>query len=280
MTEHEWLTCENPARMLDWLTVLGPHGFVNRGLPRYWTPASRKLRLFACACGRLHAEPWFPDARSDPVMIAICDAERHADGQEPERFPLQSGDNQQGYYVLRNDAAEAARLMAGVSDDARKAALLRVIVGNPFRAHLLPGPTCGACQGQGYYDTVTGENEHDQCDCPDCTSFARCLQWQSGLIPSMAEQIYQERRFQELPALADALEDSGYTHADILNHLRGKERCWECDNGLCPPRQRGERADSIRTRWPCESCQATGWIALRGPHVLGDWALDIILGRN
>jgi hypothetical protein len=40
-------------------------------------------------------------------------------------------------------------------------------------------------------------------------------------VPKLAEAIYQERRFEDLPILADLLEEAGPTDAALLGHLRG-----------------------------------------------------------
>jgi hypothetical protein len=49
----------------------------------------------------------------------------------------------------------------------------------------------------------------------------------------VAQSIYDDRSFDRLPALADALEESGCTHADILNHFRQPGEhvrgCWALD---------------------------------------------------
>jgi hypothetical protein len=65
------------------------------------------------------------------------------------------------------------------------------------------------------------------------------LAWQNGTIPRLARGIYDERAFDRLPILADALEEAGCDDADILGHLRGP-----------------------------------------GPHVLGCWPLDLLLGKS
>ncbi len=45
----------------------------------------------------------------------------------------------------------------------------------------------------------------------------------------LAEAIYQDRAFDRLPILADALEDAGCNQRDILAHLRsGGEHCRGC----------------------------------------------------
>ena len=51
-----------------------------------------------------------------------------------------------------------------------------------------------------------------------------------GLVASLAAAIKEEKRFQDLPVLADALEEAGCTEANLLAHCRDpgahRERCW------------------------------------------------------
>src|SRR5438477_277892 len=47
-----------------------------------------------------------------------------------------------------------------------------------------------------------------------------CLAWNDGCVPKMAQVLYDERRFAELPILADALLDAGCQDEDVLEHLR------------------------------------------------------------
>src|SRR5262249_36808975 len=46
------------------------------------------------------------------------------------------------------------------------------------------------------------------------------LRWNGGTVAQMARSIYEERRFEEMPVLADALEEAGCTDAAILDHCR------------------------------------------------------------
>jgi hypothetical protein len=59
------------------------------------------------------------------------------------------------------------------------------------------------------------------------------LAWNGGTIPKLAQAMYDERTFDRLPILADALEEAGCDSADILNHCRkpgGHVRgCWVVD---------------------------------------------------
>jgi len=59
------------------------------------------------------------------------------------------------------------------------------------------------------------------------------LRWNEGTLRRLAESIYNERAFDRLPILADALEDTGCTDAEILGHCRGPgphvRGCWVID---------------------------------------------------
>jgi hypothetical protein len=77
------------------------------------------------------------------------------------------------------------------------ASLLRCIVGNPFRP------------------------------------VAFDVTWRTETVVSLASAIYAERAFDRMPILADALEEAGCDHADILSHCRGPgphaRGCWVVD---------------------------------------------------
>jgi hypothetical protein len=70
------------------------------------------------------------------------------------------------------------------------------------------------------------------------------LRWNGGCVAEMARHIYAERRYEDLPILADALEDAGCDEAELLAHLR---------EGPTP--------------------EGVG-------HVRGCWGLDAILGKR
>src|SRR6185437_6183983 len=78
-------------------------------------------------------------------------------------------------------------------------ALLREVVGNPCR----PRPTLPPA----------------------------AFTWGNGTVPRLAQAIEDQDRSQDLPILADALEEAGCTDPDILGHLRRQgavhvRGCW------------------------------------------------------
>jgi hypothetical protein len=59
------------------------------------------------------------------------------------------------------------------------------------------------------------------------------LTWNDGTVRRLAQAFYDDRSFERLPLLADALEDAGCTDAAILDHCRGPAQhargCWVVD---------------------------------------------------
>ena len=57
--------------------------------------------------------------------------------------------------------------------------------------------------------------------------------WQTQATKAVAQAIYDERRFEDLPILADALEEAGCANANLLAHCRGPgphvRGCWVVD---------------------------------------------------
>jgi hypothetical protein len=59
------------------------------------------------------------------------------------------------------------------------------------------------------------------------------LAWNDGTVVKLAQAIYDDRAFDRLPILADALEEAGCDNADILAHCRQTGEhvrgCWVVD---------------------------------------------------
>jgi hypothetical protein len=227
MTEAEWLTCSDPTPMLAFLRDKG---------------SLRKLRLFALACSRR----LLPLTRDPRVGAVLEVAERFADGlvgdgeRSEARKVAQQAAQVRGvaarpdapkwerraaslaYYAAARQAMEAAWNTPGLAvevlvwraggynacnwqaiktqEGAIHADLLRDLFGNAFHP-LTPDPSW--------------------------------LAWNSGTVVKLAQAIYDDRAFDRLPILADALLDAGCDNADLLAHCRqpGKHvrGCWVVD---------------------------------------------------
>jgi hypothetical protein len=161
----------------------------------------RKMRLFAVACCRLM------DRRGNTSGLAALElAERVADGllplAEAQKFegPIRrlladsrSLDPAPFYIYTALWFTQDTRPWAGID----RVALLRDIFGNPFRP----------------------------------VSFD--LTWRTPTARKLAQAVYDTRRFEDLPILADALEEAGCTDAEVLAHCRGGgdhvRGCWVVD---------------------------------------------------
>jgi hypothetical protein len=222
MTEAQWNKYRNLSAMFDELN------------PKTWY---RKQRLFACACCR---SIWdlLPD---DASREAVRTAERFADGdvtsdglRKAYEALVESGPTSRVW----NPAAGAAELFTG-SYHATASSFLRAATESVEACGAaLVGPRSRRSPGR----AERNENAR-QCDMlRDIAGpllFRRIavdrtwLFWNSGTVPKIAEAIYDDRLFDNMPILADALEEAGCTNAEILDHCRvGGEHvrgCWVVD---------------------------------------------------
>jgi hypothetical protein len=210
MDEARWLGCTDLQALLTFL----------RG-----RVSERKLRLFAIACcRRLDRLVISPEARA-----ALEVAERFAEGQaSPRDLRLARRAVRRRSYewfvraAAEHRASSAAEVVAEAVPLAAAGAvtshgtplwsftrtaeqralcvLLREVVGNPF--------TPSRCE-------------------------PAWLEWNGGCVLGLVQSIYEERAFERLPILADALEDAGCADPSILTHCRapsGHVRgCWVVD---------------------------------------------------
>jgi hypothetical protein len=242
MTEAEWLECKDPGPMLESL----------RG-----KISERKLRLFACACCR---RVWSL-IRDERFRIALQTAELFADSMvakeemthardaaipafvqlhggddeapaaalsaaeipaPPKTFwdrlldafadpwwedEFDKGDPHAPAIVTARHAAWAAahaqdqRPLRGslgeMAEQWEQASLLREIIGNPFRLVA--------------FDPA----------------------WRTPAVLHLAQAMYDDRAFDQLPILADALEEAGCASREVLDHCRGPgphvRGCWVVD---------------------------------------------------
>jgi hypothetical protein len=215
MTEAEWLACIDPGRLHFWVVLIAGNRFSNR-----------KLKLFEVACCR---QIWhiITDAR---CRRAIEVAERFADGMVSEddlvmarsalrvrrsrgittgKLALRVAGGSNIFSGLGADARELELRHTGLDPNdktadaaamSRQAGLYRDIVGNPFRPVALD---------------------------------PSWLSWNDGTVPKLAQAIYDDRRFGDLPIMADALEEAGCQDEGILAHCRGTgphvRGCWVVD---------------------------------------------------
>ena len=234
MTETEWLACNDPKVMLSFLRCTRRRG----------RPSGRKLRLFVCACCR-RISSLLTDERS---RQAVAVAEMYVDGLASEET----------LWAAEKEAAVAYAALRALPDPAAYCAAAPAV--EAVRAKYKPGYDCcvyaadvatmapavqATAAPKGYmYDAVVQSAERGvqagllRCICgnpfsPRSPLPRAVLVWNGEMVCRLAQVIYDERAFDRLPILADALEDAGCENADILNHCRhpGEHMrgCWVVD---------------------------------------------------
>ncbi len=251
MTEAEWLTSMDPAAMLEWL-IEKHRPARDDGL----IISDRRLRLFACACCR---QVWhlLTDERSRKaveVTERFADREATTDEFQAAREAAHGVDSSYyspawwPWYAGMKNAMNGVRdILCALTDDkdirhSAFAALLREIVGNPFRPVVL---------ADWWHNQMPG-------------SRVRICE----LAPRLAQAAYEDRQSDgtlapdRLLVLADALEDAGCPTEE------------DCPDSEC--RGRGRWTDAAGDFCSCSRCHGTGVV----PHGLLCHLRNIIPCRN
>jgi hypothetical protein len=236
MTEQEWLDCLDPRVMLE----------VLRG-----SVSDRKARLFACACCR-RAWSLLHDVRSRQAIEA---AERYADKHASEgqlRIALEAAlaahqalwdDCTRKVSPSQEDLQEATIAMEAAvavwrTCKARQAYANDVTIAfaplHPAAYAVAGGERGGRIQTEGILSeyVVQASILRDIFANP-FRLVAVDQSWLKPNVVKLAQAIYEDRHFQDLPVLADALEKAGCADAEILGHCRGAglhvRGCWVLD---------------------------------------------------
>jgi hypothetical protein len=238
ITEAEWLARTEPGPMLDFLRD---------------KVSDRKLRLFACGCGR-RVSHLMIDERNRRAVEA---AEQFADGlTELDNLRSASNAARDALMELPNrniaaqvDAAYAAMYASEhtefvISTDSTHSSVARAAIS--AAAAVSP-----YTYTPGLYPRVS---EVARCAVAELAAQAdliRCVfgnpfrsvttdpSWLTSNVVDLARTIYDERAFDRLPILADALMDASCADEYILSHCRSE-----------------------------------------GPHVRGCWVVDLVLGKT
>lgn len=258
MTEAEWLTATHPNPLLEHLR--GSWQARLRGwLAGTRRPMSeRKLRLVACACFRRIWERIVDERRHRVVEIAEMFADGNATQREMSEILVQA------YKYTADPSGFRKAAAPGSYDSAYSAAIyaaeyaaLTVGFGEEPYPRLRGSASTYHGLAESRDDAVTMQDmcpkELPQAEDRCASRLERLAQthivrdifgnpfrpvtvdpaWRTSTVVSLAQGIYDERAFDRLPILADALEDAGCTNADMLNHCRQPgdhvRGCWCVD---------------------------------------------------
>jgi hypothetical protein len=223
MTEAEWLVCTDPETMLENL----------RGKAR-----DRKLQLFAVACCRRIWHLLIDDRSKKAVLVAEQAADQRSRSGE---IAAAIAESQAAFRACEHLAARHA-------DAAGAAYRLSMWFEGALDIAIRVALTTANAAGYSDYESDFAFQKDVEVEYPHQCSLLReilgnpfqtfwvepsCLTWNNGTVVKIAEVIYEDRAFERLPILADALEDAGCNDADILAHCRGPgphvRGCWVVD---------------------------------------------------
>ena len=192
-------------------------------LPAKWS--TRKARLFSCACCRRVWNLLPRPAYHQAVELAERVADKEAKLQELKVF-----------------ARLPPVLIRGTVPNPVKWAVLAVPWGQPWWASNDARVLLDYSVPEKKKKQASEAEDQAHCEMirdivglsPELPGIAATwLRWNDGAVPRIAQAIYDERRFADLPILADALEEAGCTSGEILEHCRGAgahvRGCWVVD---------------------------------------------------
>ena len=224
MTEAEWLTSDNPDQMLR---LIG-------------TTSHRKLRLLVSASSR---EIWSLLTERGRRVVEM--SELFADGTVSEldfRVCMSEVGEESNPVIDVPTTRDFANSAVGISLPPTIASVSSAL----SCAVSAAGCWTGESASDGEYDR-TVDAERERATSKQC-SLLRCIfgnpfrpvafspAWRSETAVALASAIYAERAFDRMPILADALEEAGCDHADVLTHCRGSgphvRGCWVVDGVL------------------------------------------------
>jgi hypothetical protein len=234
MTELEWKTCTEPSAILQ---LVAKNGKVS----------ARKLRLFAVGCCRRISD-WIQPPQS---QLTIAVAARFADGMAT---PAELA-------AARAAAHTARPAPLGTSGPLINAWLAAVHTAEPDAweaAFLTSQEACvvPALAAEEQWRAQTGEDELPEAQWLALLAQERGQQlpllrdivgnpfrraeiaevWLSPSVQNLAQHIYNDEGFAEMPTLADVVEAAGCRDAEILTHCRSGgphvRGCWVVDRLL------------------------------------------------
>lgn len=228
MTEAQWLACADPMPMLEFL----------RG-----KASARKLRLFACACCRSAHYPVKPPRAE--LTLAIDAAERFADDRSALKELWAAGSWTRSTTPRREDPfcddpyflalrasgnVGALPTIGQILDDWQKA-LAHLLTSESVR------PLEVANQARAPAGDPAAEHATQANLLRDVLNPFRSVRLEPGWLTlnvvELARTVYEERAFERLPILADALMDAGCADDQLLDHLRSPgphvRGCWALD---------------------------------------------------
>jgi hypothetical protein len=207
MTETEWLACSDPGKMLEFLRSSG-------------ASSDHKVRLFLAACCR--AAWHLVKARKSREAVEV--AERYAEGSASER-------------ERKVMCGAAWKVTAPPGGEYAAAYLAARSLDNPINADWGYADEMALPSLVRHSGTLTAAAQcHMVSDLFGTLPFRPVPldpSWWTAHVVVLAQAIYDQRAFERMPELGEALERAGCSNKDILDHCRQAGEhvrgCWVVD---------------------------------------------------
>jgi hypothetical protein len=230
VTEREWWTADDPRMMagarVEWL---------------YYNARAthRKLRLFCVAClHRLARErPFWLFAKYIPLLEAFADGEFDQEGLESRLDPLDD--------ALLFPGPLSPHIMRSPGEYDREDWLLSLCATQDENRERTNDVSCYPTIVSLHSATFSSRDFiselrvrvallHDIFGPLPFREIACDPAWLTDTVRALARGIYEQKAFERMPILADALQDAGCENEDILNHCRDTacdhvRGCWVLD---------------------------------------------------
>jgi hypothetical protein len=247
VTEQDWLACTEPLLAFEFLRRRA---------------SQRKLRLFACGYWRWLAQTWKDERCKSAVEVAERLADGLADGKEREGARAEVQRFQERLRSRWADNAGhtlAAAAASALEGDAWAGARACVIDEGPVLDYLRPEGRHSALREQrawlnlaadmwDHFKRSVARLREPAVQMPEDAAQMAIFRdlfgnpfrtmaadpcWRSTNVVGITQGIYDDHAFDRLPVVADALEESGCTNAELLAHCRGPgphaRGCWVVD---------------------------------------------------
>ncbi len=221
MTEAEWLASRDPCLLI---------GYLGDGI------GLRRAMLFSVACAR-HIWPLLQD---DASRNAVGVAERFVDGSASLQELEEAGQIlERAWDVESFDRSDSPSYRAGYRAAMTTLCATMTLGGrHGFSYHFAHE---AARQSQQAVLHAAGKVDLEKVASPESDAAAavqadllRCIignpfaatprftpKWLTTRVLALAQRMYEERDFEQAPALARLLQDAGCDDAEVLGHLRG-----------------------------------------------------------
>ena len=216
MTEAEWLACSDPIAMVDLVR---------------WKASERKQRLFACAFVGHYGHMLRSESSRAAIKVSEAFADQRATKEELKRTRRAAASAARGDHRRWKAYKWVARAAKGAASVDIACYLTPIVdaLGRATEGQARDGASEHLrLAGSLHLDIIGLRPNGSKVSVPPSV-----LGWADHTVSRIAQGIYDDRAFDRLPILHDALLDAGCDDEAILSHCREAGRhvrgCWVID---------------------------------------------------